>query len=142
MSNKSLTLETIMKDLIFILNEYYPIMDTHNQTTLNGLNEATKTLDYDHENYDVDVKYYLNTVIDLCTGFEDQMSEQNQDEINEFMLMIKDIDLIDDFYLGQFVIYEDFPYKIYDMDYDDFSIFIGDDIDAFWVRPRDLKTKC
>ena len=138
---KVFVLENITFRLVEILVGYHSIMDEINQETLSGLEKSIDTLDEEHEAYPNDIKYCLDIAIILCTGFENQMNEADQEEIEESMLTIADIDAIEELYIGKLVIYEELPYKIFDIDYDDITILIGDreDENGMWVRPSNIK---
>jgi hypothetical protein len=80
-------------------------------------------------------------VIDITTGLEDQMSEDDQDDIEEKHKVIKNLDVIDELYLGQLVLFEGKPYQIYEIDLEDLTVLIGyrEDENGFWVDPIDLE---
>lgn len=142
--DRSFEKQNIAYALLDILNEYYDVMDEVNQQTLKGVSEAIDTLDEDHENFEVDITNYLNTIIDLCTGFENQMSQADKEDFEDSMTAIANMDAIDKLNEGEMVIYDGLPYMIWEIDYDDTTVCIGRDAldNGMWVDPIDLKLKC
>ena len=137
--------EQLIYEFIDVLNKYQDQMSETTQSDFKGLCEATNTIDEDHPNYGADVTYYLNAVIDITTGLEDIMNQEDQDYIERCHQTIQNYDCFNDFDLGDLVIFNGKPYQIFDIDSDDITIGITDcKYDSYkdWVEPRELKTQC
>ena len=122
-----------------LLEKYSDILDQDHQQTLIGLLESEKTLDMKSETFGNDVGYYLNLIIQVLTSYEDRMTKQDQEEFEEICRKSLVIPELSKYHVGQLIVYKKLPYQIYEIDYDDLSILIGDlEEGEFWVGLDEL----
>jgi hypothetical protein len=144
MNDKTFVLNNLLYGFIDLLDAYQDKMSETTQSDYTALCKASETLDEDHPNIDADVKYYLNRAIDIATGIEDEMSEDDKADIEQKHLTIKNLDALDELHQGQLVIHEGKPYQIYEIDLEDLTVCIGDkeEENGFWVDASEVKTEC
>lgn len=137
---KTKTLYFILDNLLDTLHNYTEVMDEANLKDYTNLCDGFDTIDLEHENALVDVQAYLELAIILVTGFEDSMSDYDKEEVNDILKQLPKLDALDKFSEGQLVTYKKMAYQIYEIDWDDLSVFIGHNgEDGFWINPKKLK---
>ena len=138
--NKTLKIDNLRESGMELLGKYSELLHDDHLVSYKGLLETEKHLSIDDETFENDVAYYLNLIIEILTTYEEQMSDDDKDEFETICTLCLDINELDNYHIGKLIIYNNLPYKIYDIDYNDVSLLIGsNDEEEFWLEIKDLK---
>ena len=135
-----LALDFLREDGMYLLEKYSGILDQDHQQTRIGLLESEKTLDVESDTFGNDVGYYLNLIIEILTSYEDKMTKEDQEEFDNICTSSLVIGKLSNYEVGQLIVYEKLAYQIFEIDYDDLSILIGDGKEVeFWLDIDNIK---
>lgn len=129
--------EEIFEELFFILKEY------GNSETINGMqfmldNIVSGIADGRTIEDDIDdINYLLNLTISELTSIENDLNKDHRETFNDLSKVMIQMEQIKAYNQGQLIIYDNLPYIINEIDYDDIAIHIssGNMMDSgMWVN--------
>ena len=140
-----LAIDHLRENSMNLIEKYVDELDADHLTTLVGLLKDEKNLSIESETFGDDVGYNLNLCIEILTNLEDRniLSDKEKLEFDDICLLALKLSRFDAFCLdvGDLIIYEEKPYQITKIDYDDHSLQLSDSNYeyGFWIDFDDVK---
>lgn len=135
--------EMIIEDLLEIIENNVELLSKKSLKDLKGINHLYSIL-YEEEDDKIienNLTLVLDSCIDILTGIEDELSDEEKENFNDWCTNIIAFDKMGEFYIGQPVVYEGEAWVIGEIDYDEFGILLysgqmGDN--GFWIESEDI----
>lgn len=139
---KALELDLLRADGMDLLEKYSDKLDSDHTLTLIGLLEVEKDLTIESETFGEDVAYDLNLIIEILTSYEHIMSKEDQELFDDICTKSLQLAELSKYNKGQMIVYDNLPYMVHKVDFEDLAILLGDGNDAvFWVEVDELIQK-
>lgn len=136
---KALELDLLRADGMDLLEKYSDKLDSDHTLTLIGLLEVEKDLTIESETFVEDVAYDLNLIIEILTSYEHIMSKDDQELFDDICTKSLQLVELSKYNIGQMIVYDNLPYIVHKVDFEDLTILLGDGNDAdFWVEVDDI----
>ena len=135
--------EILADELIDIIQSNFNLLSDESVNNLNGVIHLMESLydDYNEEIYNKDITVVIDTCIDVLTGIEDELSIQDKESFNDICNVFIINDLLSELKQGKLITYDNIPYIVSEIDFDDNSvhIFNGEiDDNGIWVDGNEL----
>jgi|LakMenEpi03Aug12_release.lakeMendotaPanAssembly.Ray.scaffolds.fasta_scaffold327082_2 hypothetical protein len=140
-----LAIDNLRENSMNLIEKYVDELDADHLTTFVGLLKDEKNLSIESETFGDDVGYNLNLCIEILTNLEDRniLSDKEKLEFDDICILTLKLSRFDAFCLniGDLIIYEEKPYQITEIDYDDHSLQLSDSNYeySFWIDFDDVK---
>ena len=140
-----LAIDHLRENSMNLIEKYVDELDADHLTTFVGLLKDEKNLSIESETFGDDVGYNLNLCIEILTNLEDRniLSDKEKLEFDDICLLYFKLCRFDAFCLdvGDLIIYEEKPYQITEIDYDEHSLQLSDSNYeyGFWIDFDDVK---
>ena len=135
--------EILADELIDIIQSNFNLLSDESVNDLNGVIYLMESLydDYNEEIYNKDITVVIDTCIDVLTGIENELSIQDKESFNDICNVFVINDLLSELKQGKLITYDNIPYIVSEIDFDDNSvhIFNGEiDDNGIWVDGNEL----
>ena len=135
--------EILADELIDIIQSNFNLLSDESVNDLNGVIYLMESLydDYNEEIYNKDITVVIDTCIDVLTGIENELSIQDKESFNDICNVFIINDLLSELKQGKLITYDNIPYIVSEIDFDDNSvhIFNGEiDDNGIWVDGNEL----
>ena len=135
--------EILADELIDIIQSNFNLLSDESVNDLNGVIYLMESLydDYNEEIYNKDITVVIDTCIDVLTGIENELSIQDKESFNGICNVFVIKDLLSELKQGKLITYDNIPYIVSEIDFDDNSvhIFNGEiDDNGIWVDGNEL----
>ena len=135
--------EMIIEDFLEIIENNVKLLSNESVEDLKGIKHLNSILFDDGEENVIEsnLTLMLNTCIDILTGIEDELSDEEKENFNGWCTNIRAFDKMGEFHIGQPVVYEGEAWIVGEIDYDEFGILLysgqmGDN--GFWIDSEDI----
>jgi hypothetical protein len=134
-----LAIDTLRCEGMDLLERYSDKLDSDHYETLLNLLKTEKNLDINSDTFGSDVNYYLNLIIEILTSYEDIMTKNDALLFDDICSKSLCIDELSKYKQGQLIIYNDLPYMVLELDYNDVTLLLGNECESeFWIDISEL----
>lgn len=134
-----LAFDLLRCDGMDLLEKYSNLLNQDHFNTFLGLLDTEDTLTIESISFGSDVYYYLNLIIGVLTNYKDRMTSDDQEIFEDICSKLLSISKLSNYIIGQLITYNELPYMIMEIDYDDLSLLLGDGFEVeLWVEVDDI----